>query len=436
MKMIKAIMFLVLILAITIVYFYTKNDTQKVTSTPTPLVDDTNHKEYKIVQDDKDSVVETNRVLLNKFNALEKKLNQFEKTNQNKKVSVNKSIPNTDDLVLQVVKIINKGLPGINPSIEQNNNGNNTQMYPITDNQPQSSDEHTNTNNKLAYVWVEALRSGTFDENGEYMYITDTLEEPKNNQRFDLADTPILDDLDLNNKQSLKPAYTIPSNSILTGILTTGLLGRIPVDNQVTDPFRFNVKITDKSFYANNHSNNTLQGVFASGTASGDLLLSCVRASIDSITFIFTDGTISDHKISEVAFLANEYGFPCIKGELVTNAVQYLGTSALFSSLSSASKAFSEAEKTITTDENNNSTSNITGSPEKVALFDFLNAGIGTTQEWVNKRTQSSFDVISIPSGKLIKILVQEQINIDYDPNGRKLNHKLIIGVQNNATLD
>jgi hypothetical protein len=104
--------------------------------------------------------------------------------------------------------------------------------------------------------------------------------------------------------------------------------------------------------------------------------------------------------------------------------------------LSGASKAFSEAEKTITTDENNNSTSNITGSPEKVAIFDFLNSGISTTQEWVNKRTQSSFDVISIPSGKLIKILVQEQINIDYDPNGRKLNHQLIIGVQDNATLD
>jgi integrating conjugative element protein (TIGR03752 family) len=91
----------------------------------------------------------------------------------------------------------------------------------------------------------------------------------------------------------LAPVYTIPNNSILSGKLITGLIGRIPLDGQLTDPFRFSIKIIKKSFYANRHVNNVLQDVIASGTASGDLRLSCVRASIDSITFIFEDGSVT-----------------------------------------------------------------------------------------------------------------------------------------------
>jgi hypothetical protein len=35
-----------------------------------------------------------------------------------------------------------------------------------------------------------------------------------------------------------------------------------------------------------------------------------------------------------------------------------------------------------------------------------------------------------------VKILTQEQINIDYDTNGRKLNHQLVTGEWNNEILD
>jgi hypothetical protein len=32
----------------------------------------------------------------------------------------------------------------------------------------------------------------------------------------------------------------------------------------------------------------------------------------------------SDHKISDIGFITNEYGLPCIEGELITDAAQYL----------------------------------------------------------------------------------------------------------------
>jgi hypothetical protein len=65
-----------------------------------------------------------------------------------------------------------------------------------------------------------------------------------------------------------------------------------------------------------------------------------------------------------------------------------------------------------------------------------LSGGVDDAKDWFNQRTKSSFDVIFVPSGKSVKILTQEQINIDYDPNGRKLDHQLATGEWRNEILD
>ena len=76
------------------------------------------------------------------------------------------------------------------------------------------------------------------------------------------------------------------------------------------------------------------------------------------------------------------------------------------------------------------------GSSYKFLGASILSSSAEEIQKWVNSRAQSSFDVIAIPSGKLVKILTQQQINIDYDPKGRKLNHhhQLTIKEQSNET--
>jgi integrating conjugative element protein (TIGR03752 family) len=231
---------------------------------------------------------------------------------------------------------------------------------------------------KVKYTWIESLRSGVLNEDGNFVHISETTRQDLNHDEDIIVD-PIADD-----EATLKPVYTIPTNSILSGRLITGLVGRIPLDGQVTDPFRFSIKIINKSFYANRHANNVLQDVIASGTASGDLRLSCVRASIDSITFIFEDGTISDHKISDIGFITNEYGFPCIKGELITDAAQYLMTTSFLSGLSSAAKATSEAQKTVTSNGNGSSSSSVTGSPSKLAIYSALSGGVDDAKDCNN----------------------------------------------------
>jgi hypothetical protein len=110
---------------------------------------------------------------------------------------------------------------------------------------------------KVKYTWIESLRSGVLNEDGNFVHISETTRQDLNHDEDIIVD-PIADD-----EATLKPVYTIPTNSILSGRLITGLVGRIPLDGQVTDPFRFSIKIINKSFYANRHASNVLQDVIA-----------------------------------------------------------------------------------------------------------------------------------------------------------------------------
>ena len=90
-----------------------------------------------------------------------------------------------------------------------------------------------------------------------------------------------------------QPVYTVPSNSTLMGsIAMTALIGRVPIDGTVNDPYPFKVLIGPDNLTANGIDIPDVAGAVVSGTASGDWTLSCVRGQIRSVTFVFNDGTI------------------------------------------------------------------------------------------------------------------------------------------------
>src|SRR5690606_37821247 len=92
---------------------------------------------------------------------------------------------------------------------------------------------------------------------------------------------------------SAKPVYTVPSNSTLLGsIAMTALIGRVPIDGTVYDPYPFKVLIGPDNLTANGIDIPDVAGAVVSGTASGDWTLSCVRGQIRSVTFVFNDGTV------------------------------------------------------------------------------------------------------------------------------------------------
>lgn len=89
------------------------------------------------------------------------------------------------------------------------------------------------------------------------------------------------------------PVYTIPQNATLIGSRgMTALLGRVPIDGKVTDPYPFKILIGKENLTANGIELPDIEGAIVSGTATGDWVLSCVRGDVTSITFVFTDGTV------------------------------------------------------------------------------------------------------------------------------------------------
>jgi integrating conjugative element protein (TIGR03752 family) len=87
--------------------------------------------------------------------------------------------------------------------------------------------------------------------------------------------------------------YTLPENSTLMGsVAMTALIGRIPVDGTVNDPFPFKILVGPDNLTANGIDLPDVVGAVISGTAAGDWTLSCVRGQVVSMTFVFNDGRI------------------------------------------------------------------------------------------------------------------------------------------------
>jgi integrating conjugative element protein (TIGR03752 family) len=142
--------------------------------------------------------------------------------------------------------------------------------------------------------------------------------------------------------------YTVPSNATLMGsIAMTALIGRVPIDSTVNDPYPFKVLIGRDNLTANGIDIPDVAGAVVSGTASGDWTLSCVRGQIRSVTFVFEDGTIrtipedgqrganrqqnnsGNNTQDGLGWISDPHGIPCVSGQRRSNAQQYLGTQAL-----------------------------------------------------------------------------------------------------------
>lgn len=233
-------------------------------------------------------------------------------------------------------------------------------------------------------------------------------------------------------ESSLIPVYTIPADGTLVKAVTrTALLGRIPLGGTVTDPYRFKLLIGSENLASNGHRIPGLHGMVVSGVAKGDYTLKCVSGDITSITYTFTDGTVrtiqsesgGENGKGRLGFIADEQGVPCISGQLISNAPEYLTQSIAVDMFAAAAGAFADQEKVFNTDNEGNTSSQVTGNPWNNMAGEGVKAGANTASDYVKQRQQSAFDAIYTPTGTMVEVHLEKQIEIDYDTNGRKVAH-------------
>ena len=246
--------------------------------------------------------------------------------------------------------------------------------------------------------------------------------------------------------EAVRPVYTVPRNATLIGSTAmTALIGRIPRRGTVEDPMRFKIIQGRDNLAANGLTIPGVEGMVWSGTATGDWTLSCVRGQIDSVTFVFEDGTIRtlpDHDPAigpgpdeqrdgtgdqkPLGWISDERGYPCISGKRVTNAPQFLASRAGLIGLAAAGEAIAAGETTTTVTAEGTRIGTITGDQGRFIAGRTISGGADEVVRWLTERQEQSFDAVVTAAGMPVALHIDRELRIDYvpEPTGRRLTHE------------
>lgn len=285
----------------------------------------------------------------------------------------------------------------------------------------------TKTFDKEEVVWIGPVDEPDLVQNGRIVWDELSNYWDESSERLAASAQASKDDV-----AGIK-VFTLPANSTLRGARLTGrMIGRIPgSDGTVEQPYGFKVVVPPESFIANGHELPEISHAFMGGFATGDLGLRCARGYITNMTFVFEDGTISQvgeltgssgGESNYLAVLTDVASTECIRGELKTDLLEYATTSGLLSAAEAAAQG-AVTSQTTTSSEGSTTTSSVTGSSSKV-IAGSAGAGLVTdAKSWVNERWSKTFDAILVEIGEHVQIETKAQIEIDYDPQGRRLRH-------------
>lgn len=243
-----------------------------------------------------------------------------------------------------------------------------------------------------------------------------------------------------------EPAYTVPRNATLVGSTAmTALVGRVPIKGQIEDPFPFKVLVGRDNLAANGLEVPGVFGMVFSGTAFGDWTLGCVRGHVDSATFVFEDGRTRSFPADTgqgggnsaaasgagnagstvhkgLGWISDRRGIPCVSGERISNATDYLAGRMLAMGIETAGKAYARAQQTITTTPLGGNTS-VVNNAAQFALGETAAGSSGELAKFIAERQAQMFDVVYVDTGAEVAVHLDKEIPIDYPPNGRRLDH-------------
>ncbi|MDH0639278.1 MULTISPECIES: TIGR03752 family integrating conjugative element protein [Pseudomonas] len=239
------------------------------------------------------------------------------------------------------------------------------------------------------------------------------------------------------------PVYTVPTNSTLMGsIAMTALIGRVPIDGTVNDPYPFKILIGRDNLTANGIDIPDVAGAVVSGTASGDWTLSCVRGQIRSVTFVFEDGTIrtlpadderggnrqtgnGNNTQDGLGWISDPHGIPCVSGERRSNAQQYLGSQALITAAGAGVASLIDEGSGQVSYMSSDGTIGTVGIGANEAMGRILASGVQDLSAWVNKLYGQAFAAIYVKPGAQVAVHLEHPLTLDYDPAGRRVDHRL-----------
>lgn len=231
------------------------------------------------------------------------------------------------------------------------------------------------------------------------------------------------------------PVYTLPPLTTLSdALLVTPIIGRVPIrnDRQLDDPYFFRAEIGGKNLAANGHQIPGVAKMIVSGYATGVREQSCVRGYIDALTFIFIDGRIVSHGQASndgtssgdaLGYLTDPWGKPCLSGRYINNAGEYLYSRGAAAFIEAAAEGLAQSQVNYRQDNNGNFTAMLDGNIWRYVFGKGISGTASEFADYVRERTAGAFDVVYVEQGRPVQIMLNKQIEIDYDAKARKVNY-------------
>lgn len=116
-------------------------------------------------------------------------------------------------------------------------------------------------------------------------------------------------------------------------------------------------------------------------------------------------------------------GFPCVPGKFHTNAPSYLAQKTTLNAISLAGAAYAENQRTREDLPLGGERSRVTGDTSDFVFGKVVEGSVDDSVEWIDQRAQSSFDAVVTPPGETVVLHFEKIIEIDYDPEGRKIDY-------------
>ena len=109
---------------------------------------------------------------------------------------------------------------------------------------------------------------------------------------------------------------------------------------------------------------------------------------------------------------------PCISGERKTNAAAFLSQQIGIRAIQAAA-----AQTTSVVSNLNQVTDSVTGEAGPYVLGKTVAGGSDAIAAWLLERQSQSFDAVFVAAGTALAIHVDRELPIDFEPQGRKLDH-------------
>ena len=217
-----------------------------------------------------------------------------------------------------------------------------------------------------------------------------------------------------NDKTVLKPKYQIPKGSTMAQVyLRSALVGETPLNNKLVQPlFPFQAIVGKKDLYSANGYGlpQDLKGMILNGYSIGWRTMSCARAYVTSITFVFSDGTYyvvgddngTDNSVdslekSALGYIANMAGIPCVSGTYATDAAKVLTVLGLMGGLGQVGEGLSQAQ--VSTQTTGAGTSQfINGSSAAYVGGQVLGGASKDIKDWYLSRVKDSMEAVIVPA--------------------------------------